>query len=64
MGLLDKLKNKTQRAKGRGKEEAGRSSGDPYLEAEGRKDRLSGGAKQTGEKLKDAAKEVRRTTER
>ncbi|MFB4312662.1 CsbD family protein [Actinomadura sp. 21ATH] len=64
MGLLDKLKNKTQQAKGRAKQDAGRESRDPYLEAEGRKDRMSGGAKQVGEKAKDAAREVRRSTER
>jgi uncharacterized protein YjbJ (UPF0337 family) len=64
MGLLDKLRNKTQRAKGRAKEDAGRESRDPNLEAEGRKDRVTGGAKQVGEKAKDAAREVRRTTER
>ncbi|MFC5745343.1 CsbD family protein [Actinomadura rugatobispora] len=64
MGLLDKLKNKTQRAKGRAKEEAGHESRDPHLKAEGRKDRIAGGAKQVGEKVKDAAREVRRTTER
>ncbi|MFA1544895.1 CsbD family protein [Actinomadura chokoriensis] len=61
MSFLDKLKNKVQKAKGRGKEEAGRQSGDPYLEAEGRKDRASGGAKQVGEQAKDAAREARRT---
>ncbi|WUI02760.1 CsbD family protein [Spirillospora sp. NBC_00431] len=64
MGLFEKLKNRTQRAKGRAKENAGRESRDPYLEAEGRKDRIAGGAKQVGEKAKDAAREARRTTER
>ncbi|TDD39961.1 CsbD family protein [Actinomadura sp. KC06] len=64
MGLFEKLKNRTQRAKGRAKENAGRESRDPSLEAEGRKDRIAGGAKQVGEKAKDAAREVRRTTER
>ncbi|TDC55091.1 CsbD family protein [Actinomadura sp. KC345] len=63
MSILDKLKNKAQQAKGRGKEEAGRQSGDPSLEAEGRQDRTAGGAKQAGEKVKDAAKETRRTFE-
>ncbi|GAA4305683.1 CsbD family protein [Actinomadura sp. NPDC048955] len=63
MGFLDKLKNKAQQAKGRGKEEAGRQSGDPYLEAEGKSDRASGGAKQAGEKVKDAAKEAKRSVE-
>lgn len=63
MSILDKLKNKAQQAKGRGKEEAGRQSRDPSLEAEGRQDRMGGGAKQAGEKAKDAAKETRRTFE-
>lgn len=63
MGVLDKLKNTMQKSKGRSKEEAGRQSGDPYLEAEGRKDRAAGGAKQVGEQAKDAAKEARRTFE-
>lgn len=64
MGLLDKLKNKVQKAKGRGKETAGRQARDPYLEAEGRKERMAGGAKQVGEQAKDAAEEARRTFER
>ncbi|GAA4396678.1 CsbD family protein [Actinomadura sp. NPDC048032] len=63
MGFLDKLKNKAQQAKGRGKEEAGRQSGDPYLEAEGKSDRATGGAKQVGEKAKDAAREAKRAVE-
>ncbi len=61
MSILDKLKNKAQQAMGQGKEEAGRRSGDSTLEAEGRKDQASGGAKQGGEKAKDAAQEARRT---
>ncbi|MFC9972517.1 CsbD family protein [Spirillospora sp. NPDC127200] len=61
MGFLDKLKNKAQKTKGRGKEEAGRQTGDPYLESEGRRDRAAGSTKQAGEKAKDAAKEVRDT---
>jgi uncharacterized protein YjbJ (UPF0337 family) len=60
MSLLDKIKNKAQQVKGRGKEEAGRRTGDPYLEGEGRQDRAAGGVKQAGEQVKDAAKDVRR----
>ena len=63
MGLLEKFKNKSQRAKGRAKQDAGRESGDPYMEAEGSKERIAGGAKQAGEKAKDAAREIRRTGE-
>ncbi|MBO2453361.1 CsbD family protein [Actinomadura barringtoniae] len=61
MGFFDKFKNKAQKAKGRQKEAAGRKSGDPYLEAEGTKDRLAGGAKQVGEQAKDAVKEARKS---
>jgi uncharacterized protein YjbJ (UPF0337 family) len=61
MGFLDKLKNRTTQAKGRAKEATGRQQRDPYLEAEGRGDRVKGGAKQVGEQAKDAAKDVRRT---
>jgi uncharacterized protein YjbJ (UPF0337 family) len=64
MGFLAKIRNRMQRGQGRAKERAGRESGDPYLEAEGRKDRLAGGAKQFGERAKDVAKEARRTTRR
>jgi len=56
---MDKLKNKLQMGKGRAKEEAGRATGDPYLEAEGKGDRVSGGTKQVGEQVKDAGKNVR-----
>jgi uncharacterized protein YjbJ (UPF0337 family) len=56
---MDKLKNKLQMGKGRAKEQTGRATGDPYLESEGKGDRLSGGAKQVGEQVKDAGKNVR-----
>jgi uncharacterized protein YjbJ (UPF0337 family) len=61
MGFWDKLKNKTQRAKGHGKERVGRETGDPYLETKGQAERVKGGAKQVGEQVKDAGKEVRKT---
>jgi len=64
MSFLDKLKNKMQQAKGRSKEDVGRRTGDPYLEGEGKADRVEGGAKQVGERAKDAAKDVRRTFDR
>jgi uncharacterized protein YjbJ (UPF0337 family) len=59
MGFMDKLKNKLQMGKGRGKQEVGRATGDRYLEAEGRRDRVAGSAKQVGEQVKDAGKNVR-----
>lgn len=59
MGFLDKLRNRLQMGKGRGKAKAGRATGDPYLEAKGQEERASGAAKQVGEQAKDAAKNVR-----
>ncbi|HEY2578835.1 MAG TPA: CsbD family protein [Streptosporangiaceae bacterium] len=59
MGFMDKLKNRFQMGKGRGKRDLGRATGDPYLEAEGQRERTSGAAKQVGEQVKDAGKNVR-----
>ena len=59
MGFMDKLKNRFQMSKGRGKENVGRATGDPYLEAEGQSERVSGATKQVGEQVKDAGKNVR-----
>lgn len=59
MGFLDKLRNRFQMAKGRGKAKAGRATGDPYLEARGQGERASGATKQVGEQVKDAGKNVR-----
>jgi uncharacterized protein YjbJ (UPF0337 family) len=59
MGFMDKLKNRFQMGKGRAKQDVGRSTGDPYLEAEGQRERAAGGAKQAGEQAKDAAKNVK-----
>ena len=63
MGFVDKIKNRLQMGKGRAKESAGRSAGDPYLAGEGRADRVAGGTKQVGEQVKDAGREARRTFE-
>jgi uncharacterized protein YjbJ (UPF0337 family) len=63
MGFLDKLRNKATMGKGRLKENIGRHDRDPGLTAEGRGDRLRGGAKQVGERVKDAARDIRRSTE-
>ena len=59
MGFMDKLRNRLQMGRGRTKQEAGRAARDPYLEAEGRGERVKGGVKQAGERLKDAGKDVR-----
>jgi uncharacterized protein YjbJ (UPF0337 family) len=59
MGFMDKLKNRLQMSKGRAKQDVGRTTGDPYLEAEGKRERVSGAAKQVGEEVKDTGKNVR-----
>jgi len=63
MGFLDKLRNKATMGKGRLKEGIGRHDRDPGLTTEGRGDRLRGGAKQVGERVKDAARDIKRSTE-
>jgi uncharacterized protein YjbJ (UPF0337 family) len=46
------------------KTEAGRALDDPYLESEGRADRISGGTKQVGEQVKDAGKNIKDALDR
>lgn len=59
MSVMDKIRNKLQMGRGRAKHEAGRATGDPYLSAEGRADRVEGATKQVGEQAKDAGRNVR-----
>jgi uncharacterized protein YjbJ (UPF0337 family) len=59
MGFMDKLRNRFTMGKGRAKQETGRATGDPYLEAEGRAERVEGAGRQVGEQVKDAGKNVR-----
>ena len=59
MGFADKLRNRFTMGRGRAKQEAGRATGDPYLEARGQGERIEGATKQVGEQVKDAGKNVR-----
>ena len=59
MGFMDKMRNRFRMGKGHAKERAGRASGDPYLAAKGRGERVGGAAGQVGEQAKDAGKNVR-----
>jgi uncharacterized protein YjbJ (UPF0337 family) len=56
MSAKDKAKNKAQELKGQAKEQAGKATGDEYLEAEGHADQAKGNLKNAGEKIKDAFK--------
>jgi uncharacterized protein YjbJ (UPF0337 family) len=58
MGLQGKIANKAEVLKGKVKEAAGRITGNPLLEVEGRVDQGRGNLKQAGEKVKDAGKNV------
>jgi uncharacterized protein YjbJ (UPF0337 family) len=59
MGFIDKMRNKFKMGKGRAKQDVGRATGDPYLETKGQSERAEGAARQVGEQVKDAAKNVR-----
>jgi uncharacterized protein YjbJ (UPF0337 family) len=59
MGFMDKMRNKFKMGRGRAKQDVGRASGDPYLEARGQGERVDGAARQVGEQVKDAGKNVR-----
>jgi uncharacterized protein YjbJ (UPF0337 family) len=56
MSSTDKFKNKADELGGKGKEHAGRASGDEQLQAEGRADQDKSNVKQAGEKIKDVFK--------
>ena len=59
MGFMDKLKNRFTMGRGRAKQNVGRATGDPYLEAEGKTERVHGAGRQVGEQVKDAGKNVK-----
>jgi uncharacterized protein YjbJ (UPF0337 family) len=56
MGWDDKLKNKTDEAKGAAKEHVGKATGDEQMERLGQNDQSVSNLKQAGEKVKDAFK--------
>jgi uncharacterized protein YjbJ (UPF0337 family) len=56
MSGIDKMKNKVEDMKGKGKEHVGESTDDESLANEGRADQSKSDVKQAGEKVKDAFK--------
>ncbi|MFW0774068.1 CsbD family protein [Paenarthrobacter nitroguajacolicus] len=58
MGLGDKINNAAEQAGGKVKEKTGETTGDRDLQAEGRGDQTRADLKQSGEKVKDAARDV------
>ena len=59
MGFMDKMRNKFMMGRGRAKQDAGRAMNDPYLEGEGRAERVEGAGRQVGEQVKDAGKNIK-----
>ncbi len=56
MSAEDKMKNKVEHLRGKGKEALGRVTKDRDLETEGKTDQAKSNLKQAGEKIKDAFK--------
>ena len=56
MGLGDKIKHAAEKAGGKGKEAAGKATGDERLKAEGQTDQAKANLKQAAEKVKDVFK--------
>lgn len=57
MSTDDKVKNKTDEAKGKVKEKTGAVKGDESMRREGKRDQSKANLKQAGENVKDAFKE-------
>ena len=56
--MQDKIANRAEVLKGKAKEAAGKITGNPRLEVEGKLDQGKGNFKQTGEKVRDAGNSV------
>jgi uncharacterized protein YjbJ (UPF0337 family) len=59
MGTHDKASNKLQDLKGKVKETVGKATGDDDLEHKGKTDQVKASVKGVGEKVKDAASEIK-----
>jgi uncharacterized protein YjbJ (UPF0337 family) len=57
MSLIDKAKNKAQKARGEVKEKFGQATDDKTIETKGKGDQAVANLKQAGEKVKDAFKD-------
>lgn len=58
MSFQDKVANSAEVLKGKAKEAAGKITGNPRLEVEGKMDQGKGNLKQAGEKVKDGGNSV------
>lgn len=60
MSFQNRIRNRFQITRGRGKQKLGRATGNRRMRAEGVADRVGGNVKQAGEQLKDARKDLGR----
>lgn len=63
MSLKDKAANKLQSVKGKAKESAGKATNDKSLKRQGQADQVKASVKDTVEKAKDAASNVKKAAE-
>ncbi|MGC0366368.1 uncharacterized protein YjbJ (UPF0337 family) [Rhodococcus sp. 27YEA15] len=59
MGIADKAQNKADELGGKAKEAVGGATGDQDLENEGKADQVKSAVKGAGEKIKDAASDLK-----
>jgi uncharacterized protein YjbJ (UPF0337 family) len=64
MSLLNRIRNRSRISRGRAKQRIGRATGNRRLQAEGLADRVSGGARQFGEDVKNELRKASRGIER
>ena len=64
MGTEDKASNKAQDLKGKAKEAVGKFTDDEDLERKGRTDQAKAAGKDAAEKVKDAARNVKKSVTR
>lgn len=59
MGIGNKADNNAEKFGGKAKEFIGEKTGDREMQTEGQADQASAGIKQAGERVKDAAKDIK-----
>jgi uncharacterized protein YjbJ (UPF0337 family) len=64
MSFFNKIRNRSRITRGCAKQKVGRATNNRRLQADGLADRIGGHARQFGEELTDAGKDIRRTLER
>ncbi|MGP8002131.1 MAG: CsbD family protein [Streptosporangiaceae bacterium] len=64
MSFLNKVRNRSQIARGRAKQKLGRATGNRRMRMTGVADRIGGNVKQAGEQLKDAGRDMGRSFRR